>query len=181
MKHERLIEEKISSERKFQGHILQVDVDTVRLSNGNTASREVVRHSGGVCVLALDEEKQVTLVEQFRYPLGRVILELPAGKLDKAGEGHEMGAIRELKEETGLVCGKLTYLGYILVSPGYCDEALHMYLAEDLTQEEANPDEDEFVEVVKIPFDTLVEKVMSGEIEDGKTVATVLKVKGWLS
>ena len=173
-----LTETPVSSETIFQGNIIRVTLDQARLPDGKLASREVVYHPGGVAVLPLDEDGRVTLVRQYRYPFGRVLLELPAGKLDHgAAEDHLLGAKRELSEETGLEAGELTYLGHIYASPGFCDEALHMYLARDLTRARQHLDEDEFLDVVTMPFDTLVEQVMSGEITDAKTVATVLKVK----
>lgn len=171
-----LLEQTVAQKVVYQGKILTVREDTARLPNGKLTGREVVLHPGGVAVLALDGDGMVTLVRQYRYPIGEVLLELPAGKLDP-GEAHELAARRELQEETGLTCAKLTYLGYILASPGFCDEALHMYLAQELSQGETNPDEDEFLHVVKLPFDQLVQQVMSGAITDAKTVATTLKVK----
>ena len=116
-------------------------------------------------------------MRQYRYPLHKLLLELPAGKLDHGAEGLELAARRELSEETGLEAGEMIYLGKIYVSPGFCTEELHMYLARDLRQADSHPDEDEFLDVVKMPFDQLLEQVMSGEIEDAKTVATVLKTK----
>ncbi len=177
---DRLLEKRISGEDKYHGCIVKVELDQVELSNGKQAVREVVRHSGGVAVLALSEEGMVTVVDQYRYPFQEVMRELPAGKLDKGPAGEEdhlEAAKRELKEETGLVAGKYQYLGTMRVSPGFCDEVLHMYLAQDLRQELATPDEDEFVNVAQVPFDTLLEQVMSGELSDGKTVAAVLKTK----
>ena len=172
----KLAEEKLGGERIFDGVIVRLDVDQVRLPNGREARREVVYHPGGVAVLALDEGQRVTLVRQYRYPIARELLELPAGKLDP-GEDHELAARRELSEETGLEAGELTYLGNILVSPGFCTERLHMYLARELTRSASHPDEDEFLDVITMPFAQLAELVMSGEIEDAKTVATVLKTK----
>ena len=165
-----LTERTIESKTMFQGRIITVLLDTAGLPDGGTAQREVVLHPGGVAILPLD------LVRQYRYPLHGLLLELPAGKLDP-GEDHRPAALRELSEETGLEAGELTYLGHIYASPGFCDEALHMYLARDLTRARQHLDEDEFLDVVTMPFDTLVEQVMSGEITDAKTVATVLKVK----
>lgn len=171
-----LTERTVESKTLFDGIIVTLKVDQAQLPDGKVATREVVEHPGGVAILALDEENNVTLVQQYRYPFHQVLLELPAGKLD-AGEDHRPAAIRELSEETGLEAGELTYLGHIYASPGFCDEALHMYLARDLTRARQHLDEDEFLDVVTMPFDTLVEQVMSGEITDAKTVATVLKVK----
>lgn len=172
-----LKETTVESTTIFTGKIVTVLLDKAELPNGKIASREVVLHPGGVAILALSDDNMVTLVRQYRYPIGEELLELPAGKLDGDGESVETAAIRELGEETGLIADKLTYLGYTLASPGFCDEALHMYLAQGLSQGETHPDEDEFLNVVTMPFDTLVEKVMSGEITDGKTVSTTLKTK----
>ena len=171
-----LTERKVSGETVFEGRIVRVTVDQARLPDGKLAVREVVYHPGGVAILPLDENNNVTLVRQYRYPIGQLLLELPAGKLDP-GEDHRPAAARELSEETGLEAGELTYLGYILASPGFCDEALHMYLARKLTRKQRHPDEDEFLDVVSMPFDQLLSQVMDGTITDAKTVATVLKVK----
>ena len=171
-----LIEEKLKTVTSYHGVIVNVRLDEARLPDGSTAKREVVEHPGGVTVLPLEADGTVWCVRQYRYPLHGLLLELPAGKLDP-GEDHRPAALRELSEETGLEAGELTYLGHIYASPGFCDEALHMYLARDLTRARQHLDEDEFLDVVTMPFDTLVEQVMSGEITDAKTVATVLKVK----
>lgn len=173
-----LTERMVESRTIFEGRIVKLTVDQARLPDGSLAGREVVYHPGGVAILALDEDNTVTLVRQYRYPIGRLLLELPAGKLDHgAEEDRLLGAQRELSEETGLEAAQWTYLGYILASPGFCNEALHMYLARGLTRKEQHPDEDEFLDVVTMPFGELVEQVMDGSITDAKTVATVLKVK----
>lgn len=171
-----LTERRLSGETIFEGNILALELDQARLPNGGTASREVVRHPGGVAVLALDEDETVTLVRQFRYPVGQVILELPAGKIDP-GEDTLLAAKRELSEETGVEAGDWTYLGYVLASPGFCDETLHMYLARDLHRTDCHPDEEEFLELAVMPFQELVRMVMAGSIIDAKTVAMTLKVK----
>ena len=171
-----LTERTIESKTMFQGRIITVLLDTAGLPDGGTAQREVVLHPGGVAVLALDEADNVALVRQYRYPLHGLLLELPAGKLDP-GEDHRPAALRELSEETGLEAGELTYLGCLLASPGFCTERLHMYLARDLRKKESHPDEDEFLNVITMPFQQLLEQVMDGTIEDAKTVATVLKTK----
>jgi ADP-ribose pyrophosphatase len=172
-----LTEKMVSSETIFEGKIVKLTLDKAELPNGRIAGREVVYHPGGVAILALDEENQVSLVRQYRYPVGQVLLELPAGKLDHPGEDCLPGAKRELSEETGLEAEEWTYLGYILASPGFCTEALHMYLARGLKRSAQHLDEDEFLDVVTMPFDTLVAQVMDGTIIDAKTVATTLKVK----
>lgn len=171
-----LVETTVSSQTVFDGKIITVKADKALLPNGAQATREVVKHPGGVCVLALQEDGTVPLVRQFRYPLGDVMLELPAGKLEY-GEEPRPAAIRELGEEVGLEPGKLTELGFIYVSPGFCTEKLHLYLAQDVKSVPVHPDEDEFLDIVCLPFAKLVEMVMSGEITDGKTVTAVLKTK----
>ena len=173
-----LREKMVSSQTIFEGKIIKVTLDQARLPDGSVAPREVVYHPGGVAVLALDEDNTVYLVKQYRYPIQQLLLELPAGKLDHGAEENVLlGAQRELSEETGLEAAEWTYLGYTLASPGFCDEALHMYLARGLTRKRQHLDEDEFLDVVTMPFGQLVEQVMDGTITDGKTVSTTLKVK----
>ena len=172
-----LTEKTLESTTIFEGKIMTVLLDKAQLPNGNTAAREVCIHPGGVAVLPLRADGTVSLVRQYRYPLHKLLLELPAGKLDHGAEGALEGAKRELSEEAGLEAADWTYLGYILVSPGFCDEALHMYLARDLTRTGQHLDEDEFLDVVTMPFDQLLEQVMDGTITDAKTVAITLKVK----
>ena len=116
------------------------------------------------------------MVRQFRYPCGRVITELPAGKLER-GEDHRLAGIRELAEETGLTADEFTYLGGMLSSPGFSDEVIHIYLARGLHQGEQHPDPDEFLEYQRVPFQELLDQVMRGELQDGKTVAGLLKTK----
>lgn len=171
-----LTEHMVEHTRAYEGVIVQVDVDTVRLPGGHTAKREVVLHPGGVAVLPLNDDGTVTVVRQYRYAFSRVLTEIPAGKLDP-GEEPRSGALRELEEEIGARVGELIELGAIYPSPGFCQEVLYLYLAKDLTYGDSRPDEDEFLEAVRVPFDSLVEQVMRGEIQDGKTVAAVLKAK----
>ena len=171
-----LTEHRLSGETIFEGNIIKLALDQARLPNGHVASREVVYHPGGVAVLALDQDDTVTLVRQFRYPVGQAILELPAGKIDP-GEDTLLAAKRELSEETGLDAEDWTYLGFVFASPGFCDEKLHMYLARDLRGKDCHPDEDEFLERTVMPFQELVRMVMAGSIIDAKTVALTLKVK----
>lgn len=171
-----LTEKTLESRVAYKGVIVTVELDRAALPNGASAPREVVRHPGGVAVLPLCSDGTVLLVRQYRYPFGRVLTEIPAGKLDR-GEAPDCAAARELREETGLTAEEWTPLGSIYASPGFCDEELHLYLARGLHQGEAQPDEDEFLALVKVPFGELAEQVMRGEIRDAKTVAAVLKTK----
>ena len=175
-----LTERMVSSQTIFEGHIVKVTLDQAELPNGKLAEREVVYHPGGVAILALGEDGMVPLVRQFRYPIQQLLLELPAGKLDRDSEDQLEAAKRELSEETGLEAEDWTYLGSMLVSPGFCDERLHMYLARDLKRKEQHLDEDEFLNVEVMPFDELLKQVMDGTIEDAKTVAATLKTKLYL-
>ena len=172
-----LTERTLESRSIFEGKIVTLLVDQAELPDGKQASREVVLHPGGVAVLPLDEKGNVTLVQQYRYPFHQIILELPAGQAGRLAEPHETAARRELSEETGLEAEELTYLGCLLASPGFCNERLHLYLARGLSRAESHPDDDEFLNVVTMPFDRLLEQVMDGTIEDAKTVAGVLKTK----
>ena len=171
-----LTERTLESKTVFSGRILTVKVDAVRLPNGGQSTREVVEHPGGVCVLALRDDGTVPLVRQFRYPVGRPLLELPAGKLER-GEQPRPAALRELEEEVGLVPAKLTDLGALYTSPGFSQEVIHLYLAQELTQVPTHPDADEFLEIEYLPFETLLGMVMDGVIVDGKTATAVLKAK----
>ena len=171
-----LWEKTVERQTLYEGKIITVKLDQAQLVNGRLARREVVEHPGGVAILPLFDDGTVSLVRQFRYPFQAVVAELPAGKLEK-GEDHRPAALRELEEEVGVTCGKLTYLGCLYLSPGYSTEVLHMYLAQELKQGASHPDDDEFLEASRVPFAQLVEQVMSGEIVDAKTVALVLKTK----
>ncbi len=161
----------------FEGKIIKVRKDTALLPNGKTAFREVVEHNGGVCVAPLTDKDELLFVKQFRYPYMEEILELPAGKRDSVHEAPEECGIRELKEETGATTDKLIPLGELYPSPGYCGEIIWLYLATNLTFGDCDPDDDEFLEVYKIPLEKAVEMVISGEIKDAKTQTAVLKVK----
>ncbi len=171
-----LYEKTVSSKSIFKGVIVDLRVDQIELPNGRPAPREVVSHPGGVTVVPLHDDGTVTVVRQFRYPFGRVITELPAGKLEWE-EDHRSAGLRELEEETGLTAGRFTYLGALLASPGFSSEVLHMYLAQDLVQGPCHPDPDEFLELDRVPFDTLMEEVMDGTLQDAKTAAALLKTK----
>ena len=168
-------EKQVSSELIFDGTLLHVYRDGITLPNGQPTNREYVRHVGVVCILPLTEDGKVICVKQYRYPFADVILELPAGKMDPDETNPEDAARRELREETGANCEKLTYLGEFYGSPAIIDERVHMYIAEGLTFGETDPDEDEFIESAQIPFDELVDMVMRGEVPDGKSQCTILR------
>ena len=169
-----LMEHTLDSNILYDGKIVRLRRDTARLPNGNHALREVVEHPGGVSVVAVDEQGCVPMVRQFRYPLQRIMLELPAGKLER-GEDPLLAAQRELSEEVGATPGKMTYLGAVYSSPGFCDEAIHLYLAQELTFGQLHPDEDEFLSTERIPLDTLVEMALNGQLDDAKSVAAILR------
>lgn len=175
-RYELLAETTLRREEKFRGRIVSVHVDEVRLPDGSTSLREVVEHTGGAAVLALDEENRVLAVRQYRYVFGKTLLEVPAGKLDP-GEDPAAGALRELREETGAVPEEFLSMGSVLPSPGCYGERLYLYLARGLRMEAQHLDEGEFLHVERIPFDEMVRRCLSGEIEDAKTVVAVLKAK----
>lgn len=170
-----LTEKTLTSREVYRGRILRVREDTVRLPNGKTAEREVAEHPGGVGILALDGG-DVLLVRQYRYAFSRVLTEIPAGKREP-GEEPFVTAQRELREEIGATAGKWTELGALIASPGCYGEVLYLYMAQELTFGDIHPDEDEFLDVVRMPFDRAVELCMTGELTDAKTVIALLKGK----
>lgn len=169
-------EEKTLRENKiYEGRIITLHVDDIELPDGKHAIREIVEHSGGVCVAALTEEKELYFVRQYRYPYKSVLLELPAGKLEK-GEDPLKAGIRELEEECGVVADEVISLGTVYPTVAYCSEIIYLYAAKGLKKTNQHLDEDEFLAVEKISLDKAVELVMNGEISDSKTVALVLKL-----
>ncbi len=173
-------EKTVKSKEIYNGKVLRFHVDTVEIEKDCFYERELVDHPGGVAVVAIDSDDMVYMVRQFRKPFNKALLEIPAGKLDKS-EKPEVCGVRELKEETGLFTDNLVSLGEFYPSVGYTNEVIHLFLATDFVQNEASPDEDEFVDVEKIPLNTLCHMIMSGEIKDGKTIAAILKAKIYLN
>ncbi len=169
-----LIETFVSSEEIFNGRLLHVFRDTVELPNGKHSTREYIRHNGAVAVVPVDEDGNVYMVRQYRHAVGRVTLEIPAGKIDR-GEEPLAAAERELSEETGLLNAAYEHIGNLLPSVAYTSEVIYMYIARGFTVGEQHTDPDEFVQVVKIPLTELVKMVMSGQIEDSKSQAAILK------
>lgn len=170
-----LEEKTISSQTIFKGRIITLKNDEVLLPDESKASREFVEHPGGVCVVPLTDKNEVLMVKQFRYPYKEIVLEIPAGKKDPGEDPFTTGK-RELKEETGATAEDYIDLGQLYPSPGYCGEIIWMYGAKGLSFGEVNPDEDEFLEVEKVPLQKAVEMIINGEIKDAKTQAAILKI-----
>ena len=171
----RLREKQLTTEDIFDGVVLHVVRDTVALPNGNTSVREVIRHIGAVCVIPVTEDNEVVVERQYRYPLDRVILEIPAGKLDAPDEDRLSAIQRELREETGYTADEWTEIGDFHPAPAYSDEYITMYLARGLHKGRQHLDEDEFLDVCTVPLKDLVEDVMAGKISDAKTQVCILK------
>jgi ADP-ribose pyrophosphatase len=169
-----LFEKKLSSRQVFDGVVVKLFVDEVELPDGKKSVREIVRHPGAVCVVPVTDENEVIMVRQFRYAFGEVLLEIPAGKLEP-GEDPLKAALRELEEETGTVAENIEHMGELYTTVAIFDEKIQMYLATGLTYKNAHPDDGEFLEVEKIPLDTLVDMVMNGEIRDSETQVALLK------
>lgn len=167
-------EKPLKQDYLYHGKIVNLRVDNAELPDGTTALREVIEHPGGVCVAALTEKEELLFVEQFRYPYMETVLELPAGKLEYGEDPFEAGK-RELLEETGAAAENYRDLGKLYPTPGYCGEIIHMYLAENLTFSEQHLDEDEFLEVRRIPLEEAFQMVMRNEIRDSKTQVGILK------
>ena len=174
------VETMVNSDLVYDGRIIRVKSDTVSLVNGALAGREVVEHSGGVGIVPVDDEGNVYMVRQFRYPAGESLLEIPAGKLEYGEDPFEC-AVRELSEETGFTAGEYIDLGKFYPSPGYCKEILYIYLARDLKPGKMHLDENEFLDVVKFPLDELVQMAMENKLADAKTIIGILKAKNILN
>lgn len=172
---EKLVETMLHSQSIFQGKILHLFHDAVRLPDGGRASREVIRHVGAVCVVPLTDDGQVIVERQFRYPVNQILTEIPAGKLNFPGEDPEDAIRRELREETGYTADQLVSLGQFYPAPAYCDETIGMYLAKGLHRGQQALDCDEFLELETIPLETLVAEILAGRIPDLKTQAAVLR------
>ncbi len=169
-----LQEKTISSETVYEGKIFTITHDIAELENGGNAVRDVLLHHGGVCVIPVTDNNEIYLVKQFRYPFRTVTREVPAGKLEK-GEDHAECGRRELLEETGCTCSEYIYLGEMLPTPAYNTEVTYMYLARGLSFSKQSLDEDEFLDVEKIPLAEAVKLVMDGTLRDGKTQIAILK------
>jgi len=167
--------EKTLNVRKiYKGKILDLEEIEVSLPNGKSAKREIVRHNGAVAIIAYKDPETVFLVEQYRKPVERIMLEVPAGKIEK-GEDAEVCAIRELEEETGYKSDNFTYLGKIIASPGFCDECIYIYKAEKLYKgDETLGDEDEFINLIETKTKDIKRLIKEGVIEDAKTICAFM-------
>ena len=175
-----LKENKISSEIIYKGKLLDVRRDEVRLPNGNTSTREWIKHPGAVCMIPILPDGKLALIRQYRYPVQKEMIELPAGKLD-INENPQECAIRELEEEIGYRSEKITFLTYIHPAIGFADEVMWLYFAENLVKTNLNLDDDEFLELIPTPLDQALKMVWNGKITDVKTIIGILWAERLLS
>lgn len=168
-----LIEKRLSGETVYDGRIFKVERDSIELPGGKQSVREILRHNGGVCVAAIDQNGEIYFVRQYRYAFASALDELPAGKLE-AGEQPDLAAARELREETGYTAKNLKRVAVSYPSPGYTDEKLYLYIATELSYVGQQLDEDEFLNVYKQPLKEAVARVLSGEIHDAKSQTLIL-------
>ena len=171
-----LSEKTLSRNIIYEGKVFTAALDSVELEDGSTASRELVLHPGGAGILPVDDEGNITLVRQFRSGAGCVLTEICAGKLEK-GENPETCALRELSEELGLKAGRVIPLGFMEATPAYDSERTYIYLALELSQGQSHPDEGEFIDIVKMPFEKALKAVYDGTLTDGKTQLALLKAE----
>lgn len=172
-------EEKLNSQTIFEGKVFTITLDEVRLENGKTARREVVHHGGGCGILAINEREEIAMVRQFRYAAGQEMLEIPAGKVEP-GEPPLETARRELREEAGQLAQNLLPFGRVLPTCAYCTEIIHLFLATGLSPCPQQLDEDEFLAVSWLPLQEVAQRILSGEIDDAKTVSAVLRAQALL-
>ncbi len=169
-----LLEKTIRKIYVFKGRIVNVRNDDAQLSNGKIVSREVVEHRGGVGILPITAQGEVLLVKQYRYPYEELLLEIPAGKLEPGETPFETG-VRELQEETGMNAARYFDLGIDYPSPGYCNEKIHLYAADGLTEIGQQLDEGEFLNVLSVPLTEALTMIYNGELKDSKTVIALMK------
>ncbi|MBQ8747394.1 MAG: NUDIX hydrolase [Clostridia bacterium] len=168
-------------EEIWQGRIFTVTHDTVRLPSGRISTRDVAWKRGAVCIVPVTDDGKIVCVEQYRYPYDKVILEIPAGKLEESEDDHPLEAAkRELAEETGYTAAEWIDFGVYYGSPAMLKEEIFIYLARGLTAGDTNFDEGEYLRIREIPIETITEQILNGEIPDGKTQAAVLRAKLWL-
>ena len=175
---DRLKEERLESKNVFDGRLLHVFKDQVRLPNGHISTREYIKHPGASAVVPVFKNGDIMLVKQFRYPLQKVFYEVPAGKID-SGEDPQKTAAREVEEETGLIYENVHYLAPFHPSIGYTDEVIHIYCAWNITETKRKVDDDEFLLTEKMPFKKAMHMMYDGQITDGKTMVSLLMAWQW--
>jgi len=166
-------EKTLTSQIIFEGRAVKLRVDTVQTANGRQTTREIVEHADCVAIVAVDAEDNILLVKQFRKPVEKQLLEIPAGGID-AGEDAETAVVREMREETGFWPQRVEHLGGFYSTPGYCTEYLYLYLATELTPSQLNAEDTEGIEVVRVPISQIPELINSGRICDAKSIASLL-------
>ena len=169
-----LFEKTIASTTVFTGKVFDVEIKEVTTPEGHKSTREIVKHNGGACILPVDGEGNCYLIKQFRSPFEKVMLEAPAGKLEK-GEDAAACAAREITEETGFVAGRIENVGQVTATPGYCSEIITLFIGTELDHGDANPDLNEYVATVKMPLEEALRMADNGEIEDSKTLILIYK------
>lgn len=167
-------EKTIKTEKIFDGRIVKLRVDEVELPNGKTSTRELIKHPGAVALIAVTDEKKIVLVEQYRKPMEKALVEIPAGKLD-VGEDPKDCAIREMEEETGYECEVIEPLISMYTSPGFADEIVHLFVAKGLKKKEnaRGLDEDEFVDILEVTLEEALELIRDERIQDAKTAYAI--------
>ena len=169
-----LFEKTVSKETIYEGRVFEVEIKEILTPEGKTSHREIVKHNGGACILPLDGEGNCYLVKQFRSPFEKVMLEAPAGKIEK-GEDPFDCASREITEETGFTAGKIESVGNMVATPGYCSEVIYLYIGTELEYKGGTPDENEYISTVKMSLKEAVEMADNGTINDSKTVILLYK------
>ncbi|MCC5909920.1 MAG: NUDIX hydrolase [Clostridiaceae bacterium] len=169
-------EKTLKSERIYEGKIINLRVDTVELPKQKYSKREIIEHAGAVGILAVTKDKKIILVKQFRKPVEEVLIEIPAGKIEP-NEDTKLCALRELKEETGYSTKNIIKLMEFYTTPGFSNEVMHIYLAEDLEEGDAEPDEDEYIESIYLSINEAMEQISKGIIKDSKTIVAILAYK----
>lgn len=169
-------EKKLKSERMYEGAILNLRRDTVTAPKGQ-ALREVIEHNGAVAIVPLTKDNKVVMVKQFRYPIGKTVLEIPAGKMEEGETDTLETAKRELREETGYSARNFRYLGRISPSVAYTEEVIHLYAATGLTKGETDFDEDEAIDILEYAFETIYSLAARGKLIDAKTIAAIFMAK----
>jgi ADP-ribose pyrophosphatase len=164
-----MIEKTLSSKRIYEGKILNLRIDEVLLPNNNTSHREIVEHNGAVAIVAVNSDNKILLVKQYRKAIDEIMIEIPAGKLEKEESPYEC-AKRELIEETGFRSNKMDKIFEIITSPGFCDEKIHLFIAKELQVDYMDCDDDEFIDVIEVSIDDAMDMIYKGIIKDSKTI-----------